>query len=244
MDDQKNKKVMAVIGANGGIGSTLAHSLIASGHTVALGVQDAAQCDVKGGKVFAVDATSWESVDAFLNDIETELGPVYGVALCVGSILLKPAHLTREHDFDQVINMNLKSAFAVVRSASKRMLKTGGSIVLVSSSAARRGIPNHEAIAAAKAGVIGLTVSAAATYASYGIRVNCVAPGLTRTKMAAPITGNEMSLKASTAMHPLGRIGEPEDVAGAIEWFLNPKSNWVTGQVLGVDGGLADLIKR
>ena len=62
--------------------------------------------------------------------------------------------------------------------------------------------------------------------------------------MAAPITGNEMSLKASTAMHPLGRIGEPEDVACAIEWFLNSKSNWVTGQVLGVDGGLADLIKR
>lgn len=244
MDDQQNKKIMAVIGANGGIGSTLAHSLIASGHTVALGVQDAAQCDVEGGKAFALDATSWESVDVFFNDIETELGPVYGVALCVGSILLKPAHLTREHDFDQVINMNLKSAFAVVRSASKRMLKTGGSIVLVSSSAARRGIPNHEAIAAAKAGVIGLTISAAATYASYGIRVNCVAPGLTRTKMAAPITGNEMSLKASTAMHPLGRIGEPEDVACAIEWFLNSKSNWVTGQVLGVDGGLADLIKR
>jgi 3-oxoacyl-[acyl-carrier protein] reductase len=141
MDDQQNKKVMAVIGANGGIGSTLAHSLIASGHTVALGVQDAAQCDVEGGKAFALDATSWESVDVFFNDIETELGPVYGVALCVGSILLKPAHLTREHDFDQVINMNLKSAFAVVRSASKRMLKTGGSVVLVSSSAARRGIP-------------------------------------------------------------------------------------------------------
>jgi NAD(P)-dependent dehydrogenase (short-subunit alcohol dehydrogenase family) len=120
----------------------------------------------------------------------------------------------------------------------------GGSIVLVSSAAARLGLANHEAIAAAKAGIIGLTLSSAATYAARGIRVNCVAPGLTRTPMTARLTQNEATLKASTAMHALGRIGEPDDVAGAIDWLLGPESSWITGQVLGVDGGLASVRPR
>ena len=124
------------------------------------------------------------------------------------------------------------------------MLNVGGSIVLVSSAAARIGLANHEAIAAAKAGVIGLTLSAAATYGPRRIRVNCVAPGLVRTPMTSRLTANEVSLKASTAMHPLGRIGEPGDVASAIEWLLNPEQSWVTGQVLGIDGGLGSVRAR
>ena len=124
------------------------------------------------------------------------------------------------------------------------MTATGGSVVLVSSAAARVGLVNHEAIAAAKAGVIGLTLSAAATYAPRGIRVNCVAPGLVRTPMTARLTANEASLKASTAMHALGRVGDPADVAGAIDWLLGPDSGWVTGQVLGIDGGLATVRPR
>jgi NAD(P)-dependent dehydrogenase (short-subunit alcohol dehydrogenase family) len=121
------------------------------------------------------------------------------------------------------------------------MQKTGGSIVLVSSAAARVGLANHEAIAAAKAGVAGLCLAAAASYAARGIRVNAVAPGLVRTPLTAGITGNELALKASTAMHPLGRIGEPEEVAEAIAWLLDAKQSWITGQILGVDGGLATL---
>ena len=139
---------------------------------------------------------------------------------------------------------NLTSAFAVLRAAAKAMTATGGSIALVSSAAARVGLVNHEAIAAAKAGVIGLTLSAAATYAPRGIRVNCVAPGLVRTPMTTRLTANEASLKASTAMHALGRVGDPADVAGAIEWLLGPESGWVTGQVLGIDGGLATVRPR
>jgi len=116
--------------------------------------------------------------------------------------------------------------------------------VLVSSAAARVGLPNHEAIAAAKAAVIGLTLSAAATYASYGVRVNCVAPGLVRTPATARITSNEASLRMSEQMHALGRIGEPEDVASAIAWLLAPGAGWVTGQVIGVDGGLSSVRSR
>jgi NAD(P)-dependent dehydrogenase (short-subunit alcohol dehydrogenase family) len=120
----------------------------------------------------------------------------------------------------------------------------GGSVVLLSSAAARLGIANHEAIAAAKAGVLGLVLSAAASYASRAIRVNAVAPGLVRTPLTAPLTMDETALKRSTALHPLGRIGEPDEVASAIEWLLDPGQAWVTGQVIGVDGGLATVRSR
>ena len=110
--------------------------------------------------------------------------------------------------------------------------------------AARLGLANHEAIAAAKAGIIGLTLSAAATYAARGLRVNAVAPGLVRTPMTTRITSSEPALKSSMAMHALGRIGEPEEVASAIAWLLDAEQSWVSGLVLGVDGGLATLRTR
>ena len=117
-------------------------------------------------------------------------------------------------------------------------------MVLVSSAAARVGIANHEAIAAAKAGVIGLVLSAAATYARQRIRFNAVAPGLVRTPLTAGLVASEPAEKASLAMHPLGRLGEPDDVARAIAFLLDPAQAWITGQVLGIDGGLADLKPR
>jgi len=126
-----------------------------------------------------------------------------------------------------------------VRAAGQLM--DGGSVVLVSSAAARIGLANHEAIAAAKAGIEGLTRSAAATYASRGLRFNAVAPGLLKTGLTRRLWENESAAAASAAMHPLGRLGEPEDVAGLIAWLLDPVNTWITGQVIGVDGGLADL---
>ena len=170
-------------------------------------------------------------------------GPLTGVVNCVGSLLLKPAHLTSEAEYAATIAANLTTAFAVCHAAGK-VMTGGGSVVLVSTAAAHAGIANHEAIAAAKAGVEGLMRSAAATYASRGLRFNCVAPGLTRTPLTAKITANEASEKASIAMHALGRLGEPGDVSRAICWLLDPVNDWVTGQVLGVDGGLATLRVR
>jgi len=236
-----------VLGAAGGIGGALARRLAASGVKLVLAGRDVSRLEAiaaeTGGIPYVLDATKPAEVEAAAAKALEAHGRLDGLANCVGSILLKPAHLTSEEEWDAVVSTNLRSAYGAVRAAARAMT-AGGSVVLVSSAAARIGLANHEAIAAAKAGVIGLTLSAAATYAPKGIRVNAVAPGLVRTPMTARITGNEAALKASTAMHALGRVGEPEDVASAIAWLLDPAQSWVTGQVIGVDGGLATLRSR
>lgn len=236
-----------VLGAAGGIGGALSRRLAAERVKLVLAGRDAARLEAiaaeTGATPFILDATRPAEVEAAAAKTVELHGRLDGLANCVGSILLKPAHLTSEEEWDAVVATNLKSAYAAVRAAA-RVMTAGGSVVLVSSAAARLGLANHEAIAAAKAGVIGLTLSAAATYAPKGIRVNAVAPGLVRTPLTARITGNEAALKASTAMHALGRVGEPEEVASAIAWLLDPAQAWVTGQVIGVDGGLATLRSR
>jgi len=190
------------------------------------------------------DATSSTSVSEVFDSAMSLFGTLQGATNLVGSILLKPAHLTTDEEFETTLQLNLKSAFYTVRAATKAMLTSGGSIVLASSVATKIGLVNHEAIAAAKGGINGLVLSTAATYASRNIRVNAVAPGLVRTPLSAKMTSNELSLKASVAMHPLGRIGEPDDVATAIAWLLNPHTTWVTGQILSIDGGLASVRLR
>lgn len=236
-----------IFGAAGGIGSALARRLAAAGTRLVLAGRDAARLDTlaaeTGGTPVVADATRPAEAEAAAAKAVDIHGRLEGLANCVGSILLKPAHLTSEEEWDAVVAANLKSAYSAVRAAARAMT-AGGSVVLVSSAAARLGLANHEAIAAAKAGVIGLALSAAATYAPKGIRVNAVAPGLVRTPMTARITGSEAALKASTSLHALGRIGEPGDVASAIAWLLDPAQSWVTGQVIGVDGGLATLRSR
>jgi NAD(P)-dependent dehydrogenase (short-subunit alcohol dehydrogenase family) len=191
-----------------------------------------------------VEATDPDAIDAVADAAAADLGGLTGITNCVGSILLKPAHLTSTSDWAATLATNLTSAFGCVRTAGRLMKADGGSVVLVSSAAARIGLPNHEAIAAAKAGIIGLVLSAAATYARQKIRFNAVAPGLTRTPLAAGLVASELAEKASVAMHPLGRLGEPEDVARAIAWLLDPQQSWVTAQVIGIDGGLADVKGR
>ena len=116
--------------------------------------------------------------------------------------------------------------------------------MLVSSAAVMAGLANHDAIAAAKAGVIGLLRSAAATYAPRGLRVNAVAPGLVETSLTEQLTASDASRAASEAMHALGRLGRPEDVAAAVAFLLDPANDWITGQVLGVDGGLSSVRPR
>lgn len=242
-----NSPAFVVLGGTGGIGSALCERLRARGWrvTVAARSEVATQALAKrlDARAATCDATSRSAVEACLSEARDAHGRLDGVANCVGSIILKPAHLTTDAEWDETIRTNLTSAFATVSAAAKCM-PAGGSVVLCATAAAMTGLANQEAIAAAKGGVIALMRSAAATYAPRNLRVNAVAPGLVRTKLAAKITANEASLRASEQMHALGRIGEPGHVASMIEWLLDPANDWITGQAIGVDGGLSSVRPR
>ena len=223
----------------------MARLVVAAGGRVFLAGRDAARLEATANELGmpwgTVEATDPDKIDACADAAAAALGGLDGITNCVGSILLKPAHLTSTADWQATIATNLTSAFGCVRAAGRLLKAEGGSVVLVSSAAARVGLANHEAIAAAKAGIMGLVLSAAATYARQKIRFNAVAPGLVRTPLAAGLVASELAEKASIGMHPLGRLGEPGDVARAIVWLLDPAQSWVTAQVIGVDGGLADV---
>jgi NAD(P)-dependent dehydrogenase (short-subunit alcohol dehydrogenase family) len=219
-----------VIAASSGIGQATVTLLKAAGHSVFTTARD----DSKITPDAILDATDFDAVDAVFK----QAGELDGVVNCSGSLLLKSAHLTSKEQYQSVIDASLTTAFATVRAAGKHMNK-GGAVVLISSAAAMEGLANHEAIAAAKAGILGLVLSAAATYSGQNLRVNAVAPGLTQTPLTAALTSNETSRKFSEAMHALGRLGTAEDVARAIVFLLDPANSWITGQVLAVDGGLS-----
>ena len=246
----ENSPVIIIFGGAGGIGSAVTRKLARQGCRLVLAGRNAERLQSvateTGAQAIPLDARDSAAVDALIQSVQTSHGRVDGVVNCAGSILLKSAHLISDQEFADTIATNLTTGFNLVRAAARLMMKQagGGSIVLCSSVAARRGLVNHEAIAAAKAGVEGLALAAAASYARFGVRVNCVAPGLTRTEMTRSLTQNETVAKMSAALHPLGRIGEPEDVSSAICWLLDAEQKWVTGQVIGVDGGLGAVQAR
>ena len=202
-----------ILGATGGVGSALCERLAGSAAQLVLGGRDGQRLEqlahTTGGHPFTLDATLPVQVEACVQAAVERYGHLDGIVNCVGSLLLKPAHLTSDDEWAATLGVNLTSAFAAVRAGARAMMRSGGSIVLLSSAAARIGLANHEAIAAAKSGVIGLTLAAAASYGPRGIRVNCVAPGLVRTQLTARLTANESSLKASEAMHALGASANP-----------------------------------
>jgi NAD(P)-dependent dehydrogenase (short-subunit alcohol dehydrogenase family) len=236
-----------VFGATGGIGSETARRLTKEDRRVVLvgrsGSKLAELSQELKAESFEIDVADPDPVEEVARKVFEEHGRLDGMINCAGSLLLKPAHLTSQEDWKLTMRANLDTAFSVVRAAGK-VMTDGGSIVLVSSAAARLGLANHEAIAAAKAGVLGLMLSASATYGSRGLRFNAVAPGLVRTPMTERITRSETATKASEAMHAMGRLGEPGDIASMIAWLLDPEQSWVTGQVFGVDGGLATVRTR
>ncbi|TWT30655.1 SDR family NAD(P)-dependent oxidoreductase [Blastopirellula retiformator] len=238
----------AILGATGTIGSCLAQRLASAGDQVLLVGRSAEKLEQLGATLqqpwLVTDQQQAITLEDDLRKAAEQHGPLDALVCCVGSVLLKAAHLTSDEEFQEVIATNLVTAFATVRAGARLLRQRGGSMVLFASAAAEIGIPNHEAIAAAKGGVIGLARSAAATYAPQNIRVNVISPGLIRTELTRRIWDSPAAASASQKMHALGRFGEPEQVASLAAWLLQSENDWMTGQVLGLDGGLGHLLPR
>lgn len=241
-----------IAGVTGGIGSSLARRLHASGWRVGGFARDpdklaALTAELPDLETAIADATDPVAVAAVVADLTARggAGQLDAYVHCVGSILLKSAHLTSLDEWHRTLDLNLNSAFHGLRAAVAPMQTRGsGAIVLLSSVAASAGLPSHEAIAAAKAGVEGLVRAAAASYASRNVRINAVAPGLVDTPLAAGLLSSPQARAFSEKMHPLGRIGTPADISAAIAYLISPEADWVTGQVWAVDGGLGTIRPR
>lgn len=235
-----------VLGAAGGIGQALCSDLVARGDRVMLAGRTesslSAIASELGQPYRVVDARDWEAVDGLVAETLDEFGSIDGAVNLAGSILLKPAHLTSRDDVQEVLEQNVFTAFALVRSVAPKMKRSGGgSIVVMSSGGAAIGVGNHEAIALAKGGVAAMARAAAATYAGSNVRINSVAPGLVKTRLTERVWQNERAATASLSMHPLGRLGESTDIASILAFLLSPNNSWITGQDIAVDGGLSSV---
>ena len=158
-DIQNGPPAYLILGATGGIGSELSRQLAERGAHLMLGARSSEDLEKLAAELparhFPLDATQTEQVDRCVAETVNIFGRLDGIAHCIGSVLLKPAHLTSDAEWNSTLATNLTTAFVTVRAAARAMRRRGGSIVLTSSAAARVGIANHEAIAAAKAGIIG-----------------------------------------------------------------------------------------
>ena len=224
-----------IIGAAGGIGKKLVDDLIGNSDNLLLGYNN--NSNNLPVESLRVDARDFESVKAFVMCGQDKFGSIDAVVSLPGSLILKPAHKCTDQEFTSTIETNLKSAFAVVRSVGE--LLEDCSVVLMSTAAASIGLANHELIACAKAGIEGLTRSAAKTYAKKNIRFNTVSPGLVDTQLTKNITKNQLALKASERMHALQRIGKPKNISNMIRFLIDQENDWITGQNFIVDGGLS-----
>jgi len=231
---------VAIIGATGGVGAALARRIAARGGKPFLIGRDAGRTAALAAELGAghalADVREGAALAAAVRAAGTRLA---GLAYCVGSIVLKPLAHTTEADMIEAFRLNAVGALLAVQAAAPALAAGPGAVVLFSSVAARAGFPNHAAIAAAKAAVEGMALSLAAELAP--VRVNVIAPSLTRTAMAAPLIGNARIAEAIAKLHPIPRLGEAEDAAALAAFLLSEEAGWISGQIIGVDGGRAHL---
>ncbi len=230
-----------IFGATGSIGSSLAEQMKTAGydnvHLVSRNQSEVESIASKYGFSFTV-ADVLE--DGFIAKVKNDLEDAVGIAYCVGSIDLKPFKMVTENDFNKCMKLNLYSAIEAIKGYQESLKKNKGSVVLFSTAAVHRGFTNHSIIASAKAAVEGLAISLAAEFAP-NIRVNCIAPSLTNSKIAQPMLKNTAIAEGIAKAHPLKRIGEGKDSASLAKFLLSNDSSWMTGQVIAVDGGRSKL---
>ncbi len=223
-----------IVGATHGIGRRLAERLISAGRSV---ISAGRTVDAPQGVLKHVVFNAIEQVLPTA-DLPDALG---GLVYCPGSIDLKPMRVLKADDLRVAFEINVVGAFQSIQVCLDRLKRCPSSgIVLFSTVAVQRGMAFHAGVAAAKGAVEGLTRSLSAELAPV-VRVNCIAPGLTRTGLSERLLNTPEKEKASADRHPMKRVGEPDDIAAMAQFLLSKEATWITGQVFGVDGGMSTI---
>ena len=225
-----------VVGASSGIGNALVNQLSQQGHFV--------YATYFKNEIIAPNAnTSFHQLNVLEENISLEFLPesINGIVYCPGSINLKPFARIKPEDFEQDYKLQLIGAVKVIQAALPKLKEAdNASIVLFSTVAVQSGLNFHSLVASSKGAVEGLTRALAAELAPK-IRVNCIAPSLTDTPLAALLLNTDQKKEANSLRHPLKRIGSATDIANMAEFLLSDKSGWITGQILHVDGGMGSI---
>ncbi|MDC0616346.1 SDR family oxidoreductase [Candidatus Pelagibacter sp.] len=229
-----------IFGATGSVGSSLAEQLKNSGNDIHLVARNESEVKVIAEKLCCSYTVADVLEDGFIEKVKLDINEIKGVAYCVGSIDLKPLRMVTEADMNKCMKLNLYSAIETIKGFQESLKKNKGSVVLFSTVAAQRGFTNHTIIASAKAAVEGLTVTLAAEFAPH-IRVNCIAPSLSKSKIAEPMLKNPAIAEGIAKAHPLKRLGEGKDSAALAKFLITEESSWITGQIIAVDGGRSKL---
>jgi NAD(P)-dependent dehydrogenase (short-subunit alcohol dehydrogenase family) len=235
-----------IFGATGGVGSALARRLAADGRRLFLTARDAARLEVLAGELDARWATGDVTDPSQIGRVVDAAGAagggdLDGLVFAVGSIDLGPLKRLTEAQFARAFALNVTAPALAVQAAQRALSEgEGGAVVLYSSVAAGSGFRSHAVTGTVKAAVEGLARSLAAELAPK-VRVNAIAPTLTRTPLAAAFTGNAPLAEGIARQHPLGRLGEPDDLAGVAAMLLGPDGRFITGEVIRVDGGRGSI---
>ena len=232
------EKKYLIFGATGSIGSSLANQMYnekKNCHLIGRNENELKEMSIKLNYKYTVcDVLKVDFIKKLLTELSNT--EVLGIAYCVGSIDIKPFRQTKPSDFVSSYVLNLVTVTEVIRNFEDNLKRNNASIVLFSTVAAKKGFVNHSIISSAKSGVEGLTVALAAEFAP-NIRVNCIAPSLTKSKIAKNIIKSSRIEESIAKLHPLKRLGEGNDAANLANFLLSENSSWITGQIIGVDGG-------